>query len=257
MNSLDNESNKIRDLLAKDDTALGQVYLAWHEFGEGEKLKDISNQSGIPYGTVAQKIQIIRQLLQSGNLPSTTSQCRTIAKDIRRFIDRASIDVPEEVLLKIDEIAKSLISRSEDPKLISQENRKNKEKANTFSQESGVYVYTYPHYRSHPAIESTDDTSERYHLKVGKTSRNPNDRVKEQTAGMPEDPMPLLLIVADDSNSSNIDDMEKEIHEHLEIIGHSKVRRNGGGKEWFLSNKETLISIAHLLRLNVKDPDSQ
>ena len=94
-------------------------------------------------------------------------------------------------------------------------------------------------------------------MKVGKTSRDPNSQVKEQTAGLPEDPIPLLLIVADDSNSFDIDEMEKEIHEHLEIIGHSKVRRKGGGKEWFISNNETFISIARLLKLNVKDPDDQ
>ena len=128
MNLLDNESNEIRVLLENDDTALGQVYLAWRESGESETLKEISNQSGIPYGTVASKIQIIKQLLQSGSLPSTMSQCRTIAKDIRRFIDRASIEIPKVVLSKFDEIAKILISRSEDPKLISEENRKTKKR---------------------------------------------------------------------------------------------------------------------------------
>ncbi len=262
MNTADEVSNEVRILLENDETALGQVYVAWHESGEDKTLQEISDQADIPYGTVAAKIQIIKQLFQISSLPSTTAQCIAIAKDIKRFKNRSTHEISENVSLRIDGIIGDLLAKSEDPNLVAKERKENIRKLNLFNEESGIYVYTYPHYRTHPAVESTDDTPERYHLKVGKTIRDPNIRVKEQTAGMPENPIPLLLIVGNDNidfskNSNLIDEIERQIHEHLETIGHARIRIMGGGKEWFLSNKETLISIADLMGLLIQDPDDQ
>ena len=262
MNTADKDSKEIRILLENDETALGQVYVAWHESGENETLNRISEQAGIPYGTVAAKSQIIKQLLQIGGLPSTTNQCRTIANDIRRFKNRSTLEISENASLRIDGIVKDFLAKSEDPKLVAKEKQENIQKAEAFNQKAGIYVYTYPHYRMHPTIESTDDTPERYHLKVGRTIRDPNRRVKEQTAGMPENPIPILLIVGKDGKNFSkqtklIGKLERQIHEHLEIIGHVRNRKKGGGKEWFLSNKETIISIADLMGLEFEDSDDQ
>ena len=75
---------------------------------------------------------------------------------------------------------------------------------------------------------------------------------------MPEDPLPLLLIEVPKNEDSNhqklLSGVESEIHEHLYIIGLSKITRYGGGKEWFLSNTETIVSIANLMGLSVQDP---
>lgn len=257
MNSLYNESDEIRTLLGNDESALGQVYQAWHESGDNKTLQEISEQATIPYGTVAAKYQIIKQLLQIGDPPSTTTQCRSIANEIRRFKNRTTLDISAIVSSQIDAIVEKLVVKSTDPRLIAKEKQENKLKANALIQSSGIYVYTYPHYRMHPAVESTDDTAERYHLKVGKTGVNANQRIKEQTTGMPEDPVPLLLIIVSGGSNVSIDDVEKKVHEHLEIIGHSKISRKGGGTEWFLSNKESIISIANLMGLDIQDPDDQ
>ena len=262
MNISDENNNEIRILLGHDETALGQVYLAFGEFGEHEPQTYISEKSGIPYGTVAAKYQIIKQLLQNSDLPSTTTQCRTIADEIRRFKNRSTLEISDFASSRIDWVIKNLLAKSEDPELVAKEKRENIQNDETFNRKPGIYVYTYPHYRMHPEIRATDDTPERYHLKVGKTIRDTKQRVKEQTTGMPENPIPILLIVGIDSEifrkeTDLIGRLEKQIHEHLEIVGHARIRKKGGGKEWFLSNKETIISIADLMGLIYEDPDDQ
>ena len=255
--------DEVRSLLEQDVTALGQVYIAWQKIGENETLIRVSEQAEIPYGTVAAKSQIIKQLLQSGALPSTSTQCITIANDIRRFKSRSSVDISESASLRIDGIVEDLLAKSEDSELVAKEKTKNIQKDEAFSQKAGIYVYTYPHYRKHPAIKaSADNPAVRYHLKVGKTIRNTKIRVKEQTAGMPESPIPLLMIVGKSGvdfsiENALIDNLERQIHEHLEVVGHARYGENGGGKEWFLSNKETIVSIADLLGLEFEDPDDQ
>ena len=237
--------------------------MAWHALGENETLNKISETIGIPYGTTATKIQTIKQLLQVGGPPTTTSQCRSIANDIRRFKNRSTHEVSDNTSSKIDLIINDLLAKSEDANLIAKENRENLQKDNIFSQKSGIYVYTYPHYRKHPEIESTDYPAERYHLKVGKTARTAKRRVSEQTAGMPEDPVPILLIVGKNEKEFKdhppdlLDRVEKTIHEHLTIIGHAKLGNKGGGKEWFLTNKETIESMAKLMGLKILDADDE
>ena len=258
----DNKDDEIRIMLGNDETALGGVYIAWHDLGENATLNQVSETTGIPYGTTASKFQIIKQLLQVGGPPTTTSQCRSIANDIRRFKKRSTQEVSDNTSSKIDLIINDLLVKSEDPNLIAKENRENIQKDNIFSRKSGIYVYTYPHYRKHPEIESTDDTAERYHLKVGKTARSAKRRVSEQTAGMPEDPVPILLITGKDEKEFKdhpnlLDKVEKTIHEHLAIIGHAKLSDKGGGKEWFLTNKETIESTAKLMGLNIQDADDE
>ena len=258
----DNCDDEIRIMLENDETALGGVYIAWHDLNENATLNQISEKAGIPYGTTVSKFQIIKQLLQVGGPPTTTSQCRSIARDIRSFKMRSTQKVSDNTSSKIDVIINVLLAKSEDANLIAKENWENIQKDNIFSQKSGIYVYTYPHYRKHPQIESTNDTAERFHLKVGKTVRTAKRRVSEQTAGMPEDPMPILLIVGMDEkefeNHPNLlDKVEKTIHEHLTIIGHAKLGNKGGGKEWFLTNKETIESMAKLMGLKILDADDE
>ncbi len=258
----DNKDDEIRIMLENDGKALGGVYMAWHELGEKSTLNEISETKGIPYGTTASNYQIIKQLLQIGGPPTTTSQCRSIAKGIIRFKNRSTQEVSDNTSSKIDVIINDLLAKSEDPNLIAKENRENIQKDNIFSQKSGIYVYTYPHYRKHPEIESTDDTAERYHLKVGKTARSAKRRVSEQTAGMPEDPVPILLITGEEEKEFKdqpdlLDKVEKSIHEHLAIIGHATLGNKGGGKEWFLTNKETIESMAKLMGLKIRDADDK
>ena len=45
---------------------------------------------------------------------------------------------------------------------------------------------------------------------------------------------------------------EKKIHEHLTAIGHTRAKNTGGGKEWFLTNFESVVSTASLLRLELE-----
>ena len=258
----DNNDDELRIMLKDDETALGDVYRAWHKLGENVTLNKISEEEEIPYGTTASKFQIIKQLLQLDGLPTTTSQCRSIAKDIERFKIRSTHEVSDNTSLKIDVINNDLLAKSEDANLIAKENRENLQKNNNFSRKSGIYVYTYPHYHKHPEIESTDDTAERYHLKVGKTTRPAKRRVSEQTTGMPEDPVPILLIEGKDekefeNHTDLLDKVEKTIHEHLTIIGHAKLSNKGGGKEWFLTNKETIESMAKLMGLKILDADDE
>ncbi len=200
--------------------------------------------------------------MQIIDLPSTTAQCRNIANEIRRFKNRSTVEISETVSSTIDSIVEKLVVKSEDPTLVAREDRENNKKAERFNQGSGIYVDTYPHYHKNPEVQSTADSAERYHLKIGKTNKKFKQRISQQTTGMPEAPLSLLFIIASNGKKfaeqpKLMDDVERKIHGHLEIIGHSNIKQRGAGKEWFLSNKETIISIADLMGLEALDLDEQ
>ena len=266
----ENFDEQVRKMLASDGQALGRVYIGWQKHGEkgifqtqDAMLTEVSEKSDIPKGTVTSNFQIIKHLLAVNGErkpPSSTAQCRTFADRIKQFRKRSEVEIYEGTSSQIDEILKELYFHAENPQVLAEEKKKIQENAKLFKEKTGIYVYTYPHYHLNPTAELTDDTPARYYLKVGKTTRG-EERISEQTTGMPEDPLPILFISGnydtDFSKSETLAEFENKFHDHLEIIGHAKIQKRGGGKEWFISNKETIASIADLMGMKIQDFDDE
>lgn len=86
-------------------------------------------------------------------------------------------------------------------------------------------------------------------IKVGMTTKEILKRIHEQKTGMPENPLYLLgWKVKDETKPKEI---EGKFHAHLSAIGHVRKKSVGGGKEWFLTNLDTLESTGNLLGLEL------
>ena len=118
--------------------------------------------------------------------------------------------------------------------------------------ESSVYAYTFPHYFENPYVEQDEDINimkARTMIKVGMTTKETHKRILEQKTGMPENPLYLLgWKVKSETKAKNL---EKLFHNHLNAIGHVRKKGTGGGKEWFLTNIDTLESVGVLLGLEL------
>lgn len=84
-----------------------------------------------------------------------------------------------------------------------------------------VYLYYYPNYRHY--AESEGKTT--WLCKIGRTERDVDIRIKEQTTGMPEIPVVSLAIRTDKPKV-----LEDIIHNILDFYGK---KQDGLAKEWF------------------------
>jgi hypothetical protein len=119
----------------------------------------------------------------------------------------------------------------------------------TLRSSSGVYVYTFPHYFKHPWREGSDHIL----LKVGATTKNAWQRVREQVrqTAAPEEPLLLRVYLT----NTPIDD-ERKFHELLDGADHERSGIKVGGVEWFSTTLEFLDVIASVLSLQVVAADS-
>ena len=131
--------------------------------------------------------------------------------------------------------------------------KKGDELDDALTQEGGVYVYTYPHYWWYPTVEGTDRTL----LKVGMTTKDAGERVKNQAkhTAVPEEP--LLLRVY---RSAELDPaaLEKRFHRLIRAADHVREATGSAGKEWFETSVQFLDTIAEEFGLQVlvaEDPE--
>lgn len=120
------------------------------------------------------------------------------------------------------------------------------------SNKEKIYAYSFPHYVTHPHIENQDGFSDkRYMLNIGRTTNEASKRVFQQRTAMPEDPV-LYYVFNLGESGHTLEETERKIHDHLKTIGHRRATDSGGGKEWFLTNFESVVSTADLLRLELE-----
>lgn len=103
-----------------------------------------------------------------------------------------------------------------------------------------VYLYYFDEHKKKAKSDSTspyDDEDDLFWpCKIGKTDKDPEDRVKAQTSGVPVPPHIGLLFRTDEHVA-----LEKAIHGILTVRGrHLKELQ---GKEWFLTNPKEVIEI--------------
>ena len=88
-------------------------------------------------------------------------------------------------------------------------------------------------------------------LKIGRTTNSVLQRVYQQRTAMPEDPVLYFVFGLGESDFS-LDEAEKKVHDHLNVIGHRRASNSGGGREWFLTNFDSVLSVAEILKLELE-----
>ena len=96
------------------------------------------------------------------------------------------------------------------------------------------WVYLY--YFSTDKEEAESNGKSVWRCKIGKADKNPENRVKSQTSGVPVPPRIALLLRTDEHVA-----LEKAIHGILTVRGRHLKRAQG--KEWFLTNPEEVEKI--------------
>ena len=116
----------------------------------------------------------------------------------------------------------------------------------------GVYVYSFPFFLRYPKIED-DAGRTRHYLKIGKSDRNPEVRVREQTkTAMPEDPVILRVY----THSTRLPgDIESQMHKMLRAAQHDRTEK-GGGHEWYITTTDLTDEIAGVLGCDIAAPAS-
>ena len=105
----------------------------------------------------------------------------------------------------------------------------------------GVYVYTYPHYWTHPYEPGT----ERRLLKIGQTDGAAFARIRTQVG--PEDPLLLRVYLTPEPATT-----ERTFHRLLDAAEHNR----SVGREWFSTTVDFCDEIAGALNLQVLAADA-
>lgn len=258
--NIDKYKEEIDAALGKDDTRLGEVFRLERE---GRSPGEIANELGVATkGFVYSHRQYI-DAIREGKISTATTLASQTGSTVRGFLKRheelsnVAQNTLKEVEAKCEEVAR-------DDALAEKEEAANKERNRKLERTPGIYVYSYPHYLKHPHISPEDGvTDKRMMMKVGMSEVDAKERIFGQTAAMPEEPVTLYLFTgvgevrfSECSDNELLKKVEKKIHKHLEAIGHKRRRDAGGGKEWFLTNKDTIESTANLLDLRTDDEDN-
>jgi hypothetical protein len=132
---------------------------------------------------------------------------------------------------------------------------------------SGIYVYTLPHYLSHPF----DPESGRTLLKIGSAKSRVISRIREQVrstalpedpvllriyepgnVGSPEDPVLLRINAEYVSRKRSPENAEHLLHYRLQYLGHHKNSGEFCGMEWFLTDLATIDTEAKAVHMPVR-----
>lgn len=239
--------------LKVDHGRLGDVFRG----GDGSP-GEIASALGVPTTGFVYKLRKYIAAIREGKIPTAINTALETARAVRGFLKKSkelsndAQNALEEIIAKCEEVAR-------DDVLAEKEEAANKERNRKLERTPGIYVYSYPHYRHHPHIPDEEGvTDARMMMKVGMSGVGAQERIFGQTAAMPEEPVTLYLFTgvgevrfSECSDDKLLGKVEKQIHDHLEAIGHMRRRDAGGGKEWFLTNEKTIKSIANLLDLDI------
>ena len=105
-----------------------------------------------------------------------------------------------------------------------------------------VYGWYLPSYRELARLQE----ERHFPIKVGRTTRNPYDRVNESAGMLPEKPVIGFLLRVDGSEL-----WERFLHAKLALRGRSRVDANGS--EWFDTN---LDELRHMVEMELADVNS-
>ena len=248
-------TDEVRAALDNDASRLGQV---WRR--KDESPKQIAEDLGVATAGFVYNQRAVIDAIVEGEIPDSPSRARQVRDGIRGLVRRDDgRHLSESTIQTLEGRATACDKAANDPERIQYEQRA--QDRQTVEAEGkdipGIYVYTYPHYITHPVLGRQDHegtrsiSNPRTYMKIGKSGRNVAERLANQMRGtaVPEEPV-LLRIYACDEVSIN--DVEKRLHDHLRSADHGRTRMKGLGKEWFLTHLDFVDATAHLLGLKTE-----
>lgn len=245
-------TDEVRAALDNDASRLGQV---WRR---GERsAKEIAEDLGVATAGFVYNQRAVIDAIVKGEIPDSPSRARQVARAIRGFVGRdKGQHLSTSTIRTLEEHAAACDRTASDPDKIHREQRA--QDRQTVEAEGkdvpGIYVYTYPHYLTHPVLpeqahEGTRSaSSDRTYMKIGKSGRNVAERLTNQMRGtaVPEEPILLRIYACGEDSLANV---EKRLHDHLRSADHGRTRMKGLGKEWFLTHLDFVDATARLLGL--------
>ena len=171
---------------------------------------------------------------------------------MRKFVKDHQERLSPTTVSLLQEKATECARRENDPVRREEEEQKLERQTSAAEKEEipGIYVYALPHYLRYPIeISDNDETDNRTYLKVGMSERDAIKRFRQQrgSTALPEPPILLRIYVG--SNGTDIAEVERKIHRHLNAADHVRNSERGAGQEWFLTHLKLLDSTAELLGL--------
>lgn len=251
----DRYRSEIEQALDKDEQRIGDIWRERQNPEHGGNADEIRAALGLEaIGRVYTYLGDIDTLLSCDVLsrkPWTASHRVTM---LRSFVKRHS-SLGTDTRAKLERLALEHQRVAEDDQAISDETRKLETAGNEQLEQPGIYVYTLPHYRTHPVARAADgeQSNDRTYLKIGMSKVDVGKRVMQQmTTALPE-PIQILrhYVFPDgktpDGEAADYKETETKIHEHLNAADHNQNRKRGAGKEWFLTHLAFIDSTANLL----------
>ena len=252
--------NSVTAALKSDETLLGEI---WRYESENGRVNVKTTRDGVrprktssfvyTYWPIIDAITIRKvpdKPLAAGRI---VKPLESFKKRHRKILNSGAVQILNETIDHCSQIAENeKLKEREDA-----EATKNTEEYIEVLQNhkiSGIYVYTYPHYRRHAVKEGSDNSVERTLYKIGRTSNDIKDRVYQQTrTHVPESPILVRMYISHDS--TKLKNLESDFHDIVNAA-HPYERGVGVGDEWFLTDLELLDVIAEQKGLEIRKRDS-
>lgn len=245
--------SEVRSLLDRSD---GQLALVWEGYKAGEDINTmVRNGRGANYGAVRNRLSVVWALLGE-RMPAGPTVAAQAGRSVNRLERLQGAGLTEAGRAWVSHVRDRLEAIANDADAVTRETQALESSSEAIeeavSAQGGVYVYTYPHYRRFPVAAADDSQSAEYDrtlLKLGKTTRTAEIRVREQVrsvTAVPEDPVILRAYLPGDS-ADDPEDMEGRFELVLRGVGHGRHRSGRSGTEWFLTSLEALDAIAEAL----------
>lgn len=243
-------ASSLHELLLSASGQLGEAYQALIENPGGRPVDWLPATNIANQGALSNKLAVVRAVLNQ-QTPRGPALARQVASSIRVLLKRVPPSQPA-VRTHLAQVLASVLDIESDAHASEVETAELEAKSAALEAESeeslrnaaGVYVYTYPHYWRYPYVTG----SERRLLKVGRTSHNAWQRVRDQAraTGAPENPLLLRVYVADDAQAA-----ERKFHRLLDAAEHARSEGSSAGREWFVTTIDFLDEIALVLGFRV------
>lgn len=240
---------EVERALGEDETRLGDV---WRLSQAGLGAKDIAAKLNTSTSGFVFSYKTYIRAIKDGNLPDASTTAKQCASALKGFVKRHQEHLSPTTVSLLQKRADECTRRVNDPAKREEQEQKPEHQTSAAAgpRGPGIYVYTLPHYRNHPIKESNKGkTNDRTYLKVGMSENDAIKRFRQQARSTELPEPPILLRIYADSEGVDLAKVEKKIHKHLENVGHFSNKKQGAGKEWFLTNLKSLDSVAGLLGL--------
>lgn len=231
---------EIRAFLSEDESRLGDVFRCLER---GLTPDETAVELGVSTSNFVWNYTRIIDSLLERDLPNAPTVAQQVGRKYRSLLKH---DWSVHVRERLEDDLSTLEKRSGDVEALAEEAeaaRKQTEAAENSAQ-TGIYVYSLPHYLRYPF----DRESGRTLLKVGRSDRDVMQRMRDQTrtTALPEEPVLLRIYPTGDTNTTQI---ESQFHRTLQAFDHGRKVQRMAGREWFLTTTVALDAVAALLGL--------